>query len=75
MNITISKAVSVGLMLFGLGAVVTCLAAESGNAPTEKTICMGFFLGYEIAVSLLGNWEKPSFSHHREVQFRPNVSW
>ena len=121
MKLTISKAVSIGLMLFLLAAVVPCVAAESGNAPTEKTfaaphglkvsikligpygepadlqiiclfkhkaggdtyqgaakiptsICMGCFLRYEIAVSLLGNWEKPSFSHHPAIQFRPSVS-
>src|ERR1700736_6791562 len=58
MNITISKAVSVGLMLFGLGAVVTCLAAESGNAPTEKTFNAPY--GLKVSIKMIGPYAEPA---------------
>ena len=58
MNITISKAVSVGLMLFGLGAVVTCLAAESGNAPTEKTFDAPH--GLKVSIKMIGPYAEPA---------------
>jgi hypothetical protein len=58
MNITISKAVSVGLMLFGLGAVVTCLAAESGNAPTEKTFAAPH--GLKVSIKMIGPYAEPA---------------
>ena len=58
MNITISKAVSVGLMLFGLGAVVTCLAAESGNAPTEKTFAAPH--GLKVSIKMIGPYGEPA---------------
>src|SRR6202166_3629628 len=58
MNITISKAVSVGLMLFGLGAVVTCLAAESGNAPTEKTFAAPH--GLKVSIKMIGLYTEPA---------------
>src|SRR6476660_9617031 len=58
MNITISKAVSVGLMLFGLGAVVTCLAAESGNAPTEKTFAAPH--GLKVSIKIIGPYGEPA---------------
>src|SRR6202043_512325 len=58
MNITISKAVSVGLMLFGLGAVVTCLAAESGNAPTQKTFAAPH--GLKVSIKMIGPYAEPA---------------
>jgi hypothetical protein len=58
MNITISKAVSVGLMLFGLGAVVTCLAAESGNVPTEKTFSAPH--GLKVSIKMIGPYGEPA---------------
>src|SRR5271165_2554866 len=58
MNITISKAVSVGLMLFGLGVVVTCLAAESGNAPTEKTFAAPH--GLKVSIKMIGPYAEPA---------------
>ena len=58
MNITISKAVSVGLMLCGLGAVVTCLAAESGNAPTEKTFAAPH--GLKVSIKMIGPYGEPA---------------
>src|ERR1700732_3387977 len=58
MKLTISKAVSIGLMLFGLGAVVTCLAAESGNAPTEKTFAAP--LGLKVSIKIIGPYGEPA---------------
>src|SRR6202140_1719135 len=58
MRITISKAVSIGLMLFGLGAVVTCLAAESGNAPTEKTFAAPH--GLKVSIKMIGPYAEPA---------------
>src|SRR5208282_6735274 len=53
-----SKAVSVGLMLFGLGVVVTCLAAESGNAPTEKTFAAPH--GLKVSIKMIGPYAEPA---------------
>src|ERR1700720_3693254 len=58
MKITISKAVSIGLMLFGLGAVVTCLAAESGNSPTEKTFAAPHAL--KVSIKMIGPYAEPA---------------
>jgi hypothetical protein len=58
MKLTITKAVSIGLMLFGLGAVVTCLAAESGNAPTEKTFAAPH--GLKVSIKVIGPYGEPA---------------
>jgi Cytosol aminopeptidase family, N-terminal domain len=58
MKLTMSKAVSIGLMLFGLGAVVTCLAAESGNAPTEKTFRGPH--GLKVSIKMIGPYGEPA---------------
>jgi hypothetical protein len=58
MKLTISKAVSMGLMLFGLGAVVTCLAAESGNVPTEKTFAAPH--GLKVSIKMIGPYGEPA---------------
>src|ERR1700749_2580869 len=58
MKLTISKAVSFGLMLCGLGAVVTCLAAESGNAPTEKTFAAPH--GLKVSIKMIGPYGEPA---------------
>src|SRR5260370_17301911 len=58
MKLTISKVVAVGLMLFGLGAVVPCLAAESGNAPTEKTFAAP--LGLKVSIKIIGPYGEPA---------------
>src|SRR6266436_8994128 len=58
MKLTISKVVAVGLMLFGLGAVVSCLAAESGNAPTEKTFAAPH--GLKVSIKIIGPYGEPA---------------
>src|ERR1700722_8516407 len=58
MNHTISKAVSVGLMLFGLGAAVPCLAAEPGSTPTEKTFDAPH--GLKVSVKVIGPYAEPA---------------
>src|SRR5580704_14295032 len=58
MNNTISKAVWVGLMLFGLGTVVTCLAAEPGSTPTEKTFDAP--LGLKVSIKMIGPYTEPA---------------
>jgi len=58
MKLTISKVVAVGLMLFGLGAVVPCLAVESGNAPTEKTFAAPH--GLKVSIKLIGPYGEPA---------------
>jgi hypothetical protein len=58
MNTTISKAVSVGLMLFGLGTGVTCLAAEPGSTPTEKTFDAP--LGLKVSIKIIGPYGEPA---------------
>src|ERR1700722_746419 len=58
MKLTITKAVSIGLMLFGLGAVVTCLAAEPGNAPTEKTFTAPH--GLKVSIKMIGPYGEPA---------------
>src|ERR1700722_3780989 len=58
MKLTISKAVSFGLMLCGLGVVVTCLAAESVNAPTEKTIAAPHSL--KVSIKMTGPYGEPA---------------
>src|SRR5258708_19312154 len=58
MKLTISKVVAVGLMLFGLGAVVPCLAAESGNAPTEKTFAAPH--GLKVSIKIIGPYGEPA---------------
>src|SRR5260221_1324919 len=58
MKLTITKAVSVGLMLFGLGAVVPCLAAESGNAPAEKTFDAPHNL--KVSIKMIGPYGEPA---------------
>jgi hypothetical protein len=58
MSITISKAVSVGLMLFGLGAVATCLAAEPGSTPTEKTFDAPHDL--KVSIKVIGPYGEPA---------------
>src|SRR6202140_2321766 len=58
MKLVISKAVSFGLMLCGLGAVVTCLAAESGNAPTEKTFAAPH--GLKVSTKMIGPYGEPA---------------
>src|SRR6266436_6900074 len=58
MKLTISKVVAVGLMLFGLGAVVSCLAAESGNAPTEKTFAAPH--GLKVSIKIIGPYTEPA---------------
>lgn len=58
MNNTISKAVWVGLMLFGLGTVVTCLAAEPGSTPTEKTFDAP--LGLKVSIKMIGPYGEPA---------------
>src|SRR5271168_2579144 len=58
MNITISKAVSIGLVLCGLKAVGTCLAAEAGNAPTEKTFAAPH--GLKVSIKMIGPYGEPA---------------
>src|ERR1700759_2654693 len=58
MKLTISKAVSLGLMLCGLGAGVTCLAAEAGNAPTEKTSPGPH--GLKVSIKIIGPYGEPA---------------
>src|ERR1700731_5449372 len=58
MKLTIMKAVSVGLMLFGLAAVVPCVAAESGNAPTEKTFAAPH--GLKVSIKMIGPYGEPA---------------
>jgi hypothetical protein len=58
MKLTLSKAVSFGLMLCGLGVVVTCLAAESGNAPTEKTFAAPY--GLKVSIKMIGPYGEPA---------------
>src|SRR5258707_5258156 len=58
MKLTITKVVAVGLMLFGLGAVVPCLAAESGNTPTEKTFDAPH--GLKISIKMIGPYGEPA---------------
>src|ERR1700733_5970138 len=52
MKLVLSKAVSIGLMLCGLGVVVTCLAAKSGNAPPEKTFAAPH--GLKVSIKMIG---------------------
>src|ERR1700722_11605510 len=58
MKLTISKAVSFGLLLCGLGVGVTCLAAESGNAPTEKTFAAPH--GLKVSIKMIGPYGEPA---------------
>jgi Cytosol aminopeptidase family, N-terminal domain len=58
MNTTLTKAVSVGLMLFGLGALATCLAAEPGSTPTEKTFDAP--LGLKVSIKMIGPYGEPA---------------
>src|ERR1700749_4202518 len=58
MKLTISKAVSFGLMLGGLGVVVTSLAAESGNAPAEKTFAAPH--GLKVSIKMIGPYGEPA---------------
>ena len=58
MNTTLTKAVSVGLMLFGLGALATCLAAEPGSTPTEKTFDAP--LGLKVSIKIIGPYGEPA---------------
>jgi hypothetical protein len=58
MKLNLSKAVSFGLMLCGLGAVVTCLAAESSNAPTEKTFAAPH--GLKVSIKMIGPYSEPA---------------
>ena len=58
MKLAMTKAVSFGLMLCGLGAVVTCLAAESGNAPTEKTFAAPH--GLKVSIKMIGPYSEPA---------------
>src|ERR1700734_16189 len=58
MKLNLSKAVSFGLMLCGLGVVVTCLAAESVNAPTEKTIAAPHSL--KVSIKMIGPYGEPA---------------
>ena len=58
MNTTLTKAVSVGLMLFGLGALATCLAADPGSTPTEKTFDAP--LGLKVSIKMIGPYGEPA---------------
>jgi hypothetical protein len=58
MKLTLSKAVSFGLMLCGLGAVVTCLAAESSDALTEKTLAAPH--GLKVSIKMIGPYGEPA---------------
>src|ERR1700679_1746754 len=58
MKLVLSKAVSIGLMLCGLGAVVTCLAAVSGNAPAEKTFRGPH--GLKVSLKMIGPYGEPA---------------
>ena len=58
MKFVILKAVSIGLVLFGLGAVVTCSAAESGNAPPEKTFAAPHDL--KVSIKMIGPYGEPA---------------
>src|SRR5580704_12238964 len=58
MKLTITNAVSVGLMLFGLAGVMPSLAAESGNAPTEKTLAAP--LGLKVSIKMIGPYGEPA---------------
>src|SRR5580700_1206905 len=58
MRLTITKAVSVGLMLFLLATVVPRGAAESGNAPTEKTFAAPH--GLKVSIKMIGPYGEPA---------------
>src|ERR1700733_6551865 len=58
MKLVLSKAVSIGLMLCGLGVVVTCLAAKSGNAPPEKTFAAPH--GLKVSIKVIGPYGEPA---------------
>src|ERR1700736_3185773 len=58
MKLTITKAVSVGLILFGLAGVLPSLAAESGSAPTEKTFAAPH--GLKVSIKLIGPYGEPA---------------
>ena len=58
MKFAISKAVSIGVMLFGLGADATCSAAESGNAAPEKTFAAPH--GLKVSIKMIGPYGEPA---------------
>ena len=58
MKLTISKPVSFGLLLCGLGVGVTCLAAESDNTPTEKTFAAPH--GLKVSIKMIGPYGEPA---------------
>src|SRR5258708_11319420 len=58
MKLTITKDVSVGLILFGLAGVLPSLAAESGSAPTEKTFDAPH--GLKVSIKLIGPYGEPA---------------
>ena len=47
-----------GLMLFGLGAVVACLAVEPSNALTEKTFAAPH--GLKVSIKMIGPYSEPA---------------
>lgn len=57
MKISITKSALLGLM-FGLRAIVPCLAADSGNAPTEKTFDAPH--GLKVSIKMIGPYGEPA---------------
>src|ERR1700732_2907047 len=58
MKLTISKAVSIGLMLFGLGGVGSVFATDANSAPAEKTFDAPH--GLKVSVKMIGPYAEPA---------------
>src|SRR5260370_28117883 len=52
------KVGAVVIMLFGLGSVVACLAAECGNAPNENTFAAPH--GLKVSIKMMGPYGEPA---------------
>ncbi len=58
MNITIPKAVSVGLMLLVLGGVRSVFATDANSAPAEKTFDAPH--GLKVSIKMIGPYSEPA---------------
>src|SRR5260370_5192878 len=58
MKLTITKAIPVGPTVFGVAVVVPCVAAESGNATTEKPFAAPH--GLKVSIKLIGPYGEPA---------------
>src|SRR6266481_3837352 len=58
MKITISKAVSVGLMLLVLAGVGACFATEANSEPAEKTFNAPH--GLKVSIKMVGPYTEPA---------------